>query len=149
MINPRNISYGSIIYLIILFLGYTFVGYILAAYNVNLLILIGTYLITLRLAQTGSSSISLAIAWISLWLWGGVFVWARPLILGEINPQTVALLLLSCWIHITSMIFLLAFAQPRMYRIGLDKQKSIYGLIILVWSAMSIGWHIYQRISSL
>jgi hypothetical protein len=141
--NLRSIPYDAISYLIALFLGYIAGGYLLAAYNVNLWILIGTYLVTLRLAQTGSSSISLAIAWLSIWIWGGVFVWAKPIVLGEINAQTVALLLLSCWILATSMIFLLAFAKERIYKLGINRHKSIYGLTILVWGAMTLGWHIY------
>ena len=139
-----SISFGAIAYLIVLIFGYIAVGYLLAAYNVNIFILIGNYLVTLRLAQTGASSISLAIAWISLWIWGAVFVWAKPFILLEISAQTVALLLLSCWILATGMIFLLAFAKSRMYKLGLDNRKSTYGLIILTWGAMTIGWHLYQ-----
>ena len=139
-----SISFGAIAYLIVLIFGFIAVGYLLAAYNVNIFILIGNYLVTLRLAQTGASSISLAIAWISLWIWGAVFVWAKPFILLEISAQTVALLLLSCWILATGMIFLLAFAKSRMYKLGLDNRKSTYGLIILTWGAMTIGWHLYQ-----
>lgn len=139
-----SISFGAIAYLIVLIFGYIAVGYLLAAYNVNIFILIGNYLVTLRLAQTGASSISLAIAWISLWIWGAVFVWAKPFILLEISAQTVALLLLSCWILATGMIFLLAFAKSKMHKLGLDNRKSTYGLIILTWGAMTIGWHLYQ-----
>ena len=69
----RDISYDAIIYLLILFLGYTVGGYLLAAYDVNRFILFGTALITLRLAQTGTASIALAIAWICLCFWGSVF----------------------------------------------------------------------------
>jgi hypothetical protein len=144
MIKLQSIPFSAIGYLIALFLGYLVGGYLLAAYNVNPFILIGNYLITLRLAQTGSSSISLAIAWLSMWIWGAVFVWAKPLRLGEVNAQTVALLLLSCWILATGIIFLLAFAKESMYRLGLNKHKSIYGLTILTWGAMTFGWHIYQ-----
>lgn len=145
--KPRNIPYDSIIYLIILFLGYMVGGYLLAVYNVNQFILLGTYIVTLRLVQTGSSSISLAIAWLSMWFWGSIFVWAQPLSLGKINAQTVALLLILCWILATSIIVLLAFANQRMYKLGLDKTKSIYGLVVIVWGAMTIGWHGYQWIS--
>lgn len=144
MMKLQSIPYSAIGYLIALFLGYLVGGYLLAAYNVNPFILIGNYLITLRLAQTGSSSISLAIAWLSMWIWGAVFVWAKPLRLGEVNAQTVALLLLSCWILATGIIFLLAFAKESMYKLGLNKHKSIYGLTILTWGAMTFGWHIYQ-----
>ncbi|GBO53354.1 hypothetical protein APA_1261 [Pseudanabaena sp. lw0831] len=142
-----SIPYGAIAYLMFLLIGYIAGGYLLAAYNVNQFILIGNYLVALRLAQTGASSISLAIAWISLWIWGAVFAWAKPFILVEISAKTVALLLLSCWILATSMIFLLAFARARMHKLGLDKRKSIYGLIILTWGAMTLGWHLYQWIS--
>lgn len=137
-------AYGAIGYLIVLFFGYLTGGYLLAAYNVNIFILIGNYLITLRLAQTGSSSIGLAIAWLSMWIWGAVFVWAKPLGLATSNVKTVALLLLSCWILATSIIFLLAFAKERLEKLGINKHKSIYGLITLTWLAMTLGWHIYQ-----
>lgn len=140
----QSIPYGAIGYLIALFLGYLVGGYLLAAYNVKPFILIGNYLITLRLAQTGSDSISLAIAWISMWIWGAVFVWAKPLRLGENNPQTIALLLLSCWILATGIIFLLAFAKKSMYKLRLNKRQSIYGLTILTWGAMTLGWLVYQ-----
>jgi hypothetical protein len=140
----QSMPYGAISYLIALFLGYLVGGGLLAAYNVNPLILIGNYLITLRLAQTGSSSISLAIAWLSMWIWGAVFVWAKPLKLGDSNAQTIAFLLLSCWILATGIIFLLAFAKESMYKLGLNKHKSIYGLTILTWGAMTLGWQIYQ-----
>jgi hypothetical protein len=139
-----SIPYAAIAYLVVLLMGYISGGYILAAYNVNHFILIGNYLVTLRLAQTGASSISLAIAWISLWVWGAAFVWAKPFILVEISAKTVALLLLSCWILATSMIFLLAFAKTRIQKLGLNKRQSIYGLTILTWGAMTLGWHIYQ-----
>lgn len=137
-------SYGAIGYLCTLFLGYLVAGYLLAAYDVNLLILIGNYLITLRLAQTGSSSISLAIAWTSLWIWGAVFAWAKPLRLVGNNAQTIALLLLSCWTLATGITFLLAFAKESMYKLGFSKYKSIYGLIIITWGAITFGWHIYR-----
>ena len=140
----QSIPYSAIGYLIALFLGYLVGGYLLAAYNVNPFILIGNYLITLRLAQTGSDSISLAIAWLSMWIWGAVFVWAKPLRLGATNPQTIAFLLLSCWILATGIIFLLAFAKESMYKLRLNKHQSIYGLTILTWGAMTLGWHIYQ-----
>jgi len=140
----RYIPYWEIGYLIVLFLGYIAEGYLLAAYNVNQLILLGNYFITLRLAQTGSSSISLAIAWISIWIWVGVFVWAKPMIIGAANVQIVAFFLLSSWIIATSLTFLLAFAKARIYKLGINKHNSSYGLIILVWGAMTIGWHVYQ-----
>ncbi|PZO36887.1 MAG: hypothetical protein DCF19_20375 [Pseudanabaena frigida] len=145
--KSKFIPYDSIIYLIVLFLGYVIGGYLLAAYNVNYFILIGIYIVTLRLAQTGSSSIGLAITFLSIWVWGGVFVWAKPLILGKVNAKTVALSLLLSWILATAIILLLAFANQRMYKLGLDKNKSIYGLIIIVWGAMTIGWHLYQWVS--
>ncbi|MBD2176732.1 hypothetical protein H6F42_07370 [Pseudanabaena sp. FACHB-1998] len=144
----KRIHYNAIIYLIILFLGYVIGGYLLAVYNVNYLLLLGTFLVTLRLAQTGSSSIALAIAWISLWFWGSAFVWAKPIVLGDISAQNVAFLLLLCWALSVGIIFLLAFANKRMYKLGLDHQKSTYGLLIIVWGAIVIGWNIYQRIIS-
>jgi hypothetical protein len=140
----RYIPYGEIGYLTVLFLGYIVEGYLLAAYDVNQLILLGNYFVALRLAQTGSSSISLAIAWLSVWIWGGVFVWAKPIIIGAVNAQIVALFLLGCWIIAMGLTFLLAFAKARIYKLGMNKHNSIYGLIILVWGAMTIGWHIYQ-----
>jgi hypothetical protein len=139
-----SIPYGAIAYLIFLLIGYIAGGYLLAAYNVNYFILIGNYLVTLRLAQAGASSISLAIAWVSMWIWGAVLLWAKPFMLVEISPNTVAFLLLSCWILATSMIFLLAFAKTRMHKLGLNKRQSIYGLTILTWGAMTLGWHLYQ-----
>jgi hypothetical protein len=139
-----SIPFGAIAYLVVLLMGYIAGGYILAAYNVNYFILIGNYLVTLRLAQTGASSISLAIAWISMWIWGAAFLWAKPFILVEISAKTVAFLLLSCWILATSMIFLLAFAKTRIQKLGLNKRQSIYGLTILTWGAMTLGWHLYQ-----
>jgi hypothetical protein len=139
-----SIPYAAIAYLVVLLIGYIAGGYILGAYNVNYFILTGNYLVTLRLAQTGASSISLAIAWISLWVWGAIFVWAKPFMLVEISAKTVAFLLLSCWILAISMIFLLAFAKTRIQKLGLNKRQSIYGLTILTWGAMTLGWHIYQ-----
>jgi len=140
----RNIPYDSIIYLIILFLGYMLGGYLLAVYNVNQFILIGTYIVTLRLVQTGSSSISLAIAWLSMWFWGSVFIWAKPINSGEITAKRVALLLLLCWILAIGITFLLAFANKQMYKLGLNRKNSTYGLIIIVWGAMTVGWYVYQ-----
>jgi hypothetical protein len=142
------IPYSAIGYLLALWLGYFAGGYLLAAYNVHPLILVGNYLITLRLAQTGSSAISLAIAWLSMWIWGAVFVWAKPLRVGAINVQTVALLLLSCWILAAGIIFLLAFAKKSIYKLGLDNRKSIYGLTILAWGGMTAGWYVYQWTSN-
>jgi hypothetical protein len=55
----QSMPYGAIGYLLALFLGYLVGGGLLAAYNVNPLILIGNYLITLRLAQTGSFYVDL------------------------------------------------------------------------------------------
>jgi len=52
--KPLSIPFGAIAYLVVLLMGYMAGGYILAAYNVNHFILIGNYLVTLRLAQTGS-----------------------------------------------------------------------------------------------
>ena len=140
----RNIPYDSIIYLIILFLGYMLGGYLLAVYNVNQFILLGTYIVTLRLVQTGSSSISLAIAWLSIWFWGSVFIWAKPISLGMITAKKVALLLLLCWILAIGITFLLAFADKQMYKSGLNRKNSDYGLIIIVWGAMTVGWYVYQ-----
>ena len=140
----RNIPYNSIIYLIILFLGYMLGGYLLAIYNVNQFILFGTYIVTLRLVQTGSSSISLAIAWLSIWFWGSVFIWAKPISLGVITAKKVALLLLLCWILAIGITFLLAFADKQMYKSGLNRKNSDYGLIIIVWGAMTVGWYVYQ-----
>ena len=71
--KPLSIPFAAIAYLVVLLMGYMAGGYILSAYNVNHFILIGNCLVTLRLAQTGSPSISLAIAWISLWIWGASF----------------------------------------------------------------------------
>jgi hypothetical protein len=147
IMNSKKIPYDAIIYLIILFLVYTIAGYLLAVYNVNYFILIGTFFVTLRLAQTGSSSIALAIAWISLWFWGSVFVWAKPVILGEISAQNVALLLLLCWVLSIGVIFLLAFANKSTYKLGLDRNKSTYGLLIIVWGAIVLGWNIYHRMA--
>jgi len=140
----RNIPYDSIIYLIILFLGYMLGGYLLAVYNVNQFILLGTYIVTLRLVQTGSSSISLAIAWLSIWFWGSVFIWAKPISLGVITAKRVALLLLLCWILAIGITFLLAFADKQMCKLGLNRKNSAYGLIIIVWGAMTVGWYVYQ-----
>ena len=140
----QNIPYNSIIYLIILFLGYMLGGYLLAVYNVNQFILLGTYIVTLRLVQTGSSSISLAIAWLSIWFWGSVFIWAKPISLGVITAKKVALLLLLCWILAIGITFLLAFADKQMYKSGLNRKNSDYGLIIIVWGAMTVGWYVYQ-----
>ena len=140
----RNIPYDSIIYLIILFLGYILGSYLLAVYNVNQFILLGTYIVTLRLVQTGSSSISLAIAWLSIWFWGSVFIWAKPISLGVITAKKVALLLLLCWILAIGITFLLAFADKQMYKSGLNRKNSDYGLIIIVWGAMTVGWYVYQ-----
>lgn len=140
----QNIPYNSIIYLIILFLGYMLGGYLLAVYNVNQFILLGTYIVTLRLVQTGSSSISLAIAWLSIWFWGSVFIWAKPISLGVITAKRVALLLLLCWILAIGITFLLAFADKQMYKLGLNRKNSAYGLIIIVWGAMTVGWYVYQ-----
>lgn len=140
----QNIPYNSIIYLIILFLGYILGGYLLAVYNVNQFILLGTYIVTLRLVQTGSSSISLAIAWLSIWFWGSVFIWAKPISLGVITAKKVALLLLLCWILAIGITFLLAFADKQMYKSGLNRKNSDYGLIIIVWGAMTVGWYVYQ-----
>lgn len=142
--KPLSIPYAAIAYLVVLLMGNIAGGYILAAYNVNYFILIGNYLVTLRLAQTGASSISLAIAWVSIWIWGAVLVWAKPFMLVEISPRIVAFLLLSCWILATIMIFLLAFAKTRMQKLGLNKRQSINGLTILTWGAMTLGWHLYQ-----
>ncbi len=144
----RYIPYDAIIYLIVLFGGYILGGYLLALYKVNYFILIGNCIATLRLSQTGSSSITLAIAWISIWFWGSAFAWATPLSLGAMNAQKVASLLLLCWTLAISIVFLLAFAQPRMSALGLDKDRSTYGLIFISWGAMAIGWYIYQWISA-
>jgi hypothetical protein len=138
-----NIPYKAIIYLIVLLLGYMVGGYLLAAYAVNKFILVVNYLVTLRLSQTGTSGISLAIAWISMWIWGAVFVWATPFASGAINPQIVALLLLSCWTLAIGVILLLAFAHSKMYKLGFNKHKTIYGLTIIVWGAMTLGWYVY------
>ncbi len=140
----QNIPYDSIIYLIILFLGYMLGGYLLAVYNVNQFILLGTYIVTLRLVQTGSSSISLAIAWLSIWFWGSVFIWVKPISLGVITAKRVALLLLLCWILAIGITFLLTFADKQMYKLGLNRKNSAYGLIIIVWGAMTVGWYVYQ-----
>lgn len=140
----KALPYDAIIYLIILFIAYVVGGYLLAIYNVNLVILIGTYLIVLRLAQTGSSSIGIAIAWLSTWFWGSAFLWATPISLGLINAQKVALLLLLCWIFSMSIIFLLAFAHKRMTKLGSSQTQTIYGLTVLTWGAMTIGWYVYQ-----
>lgn len=137
---------SSIIYLIVLFLGYMVGGYLLAAYNVSHTIIIGTYIITLRVAQTGISSITLAITWLSACFWGGAFKWVKPSSLGDLTATRVALLLLLCLILAISILFLLAFANKHMYKLGLSRNKSNYGLIIIVWGAMTMGWYIYQLI---
>ncbi len=140
----NHVAYDLIIYLIILFLGYMGGGFLLAAYNVNQFILIVTSIITLRLAQTGTSSISLAIAWLAMWFWGGVFVWVKPKFIGEVNPQTVAFFFLFCWVLSVCMVFLLAFANKRMYKLGLNRRNTTYGLTIIVWGAMILGWNLYK-----
>ena len=140
--NLPNIPYKAICYLIVLLVGYMVIGYLLAAYAVNQFFLVVNHLVTLRLSQTGTSAITLAIAWISMWIWGAVFVWAKPFALGAINPQIVALLLLSCWTIAIGVIFLLAFAHEKMYKLGLNKHQTIYGLTIIVWGAMTFGWHV-------
>lgn len=140
----RDVSYDAIIYLLILFLGYTVGGYLLAAYDVNRFILIGTALITLRLAQTGTASIALAIAWICLCFWGSVFLWSKPISLDKITPQTVASLLLLCWTLSITIVFLLAFAHKSMHKLKLDRKKCTYGLLTIVWGAMILGWSVYH-----
>ncbi|MBD2187208.1 hypothetical protein [Pseudanabaena mucicola] len=140
----KSLPYDSVIYLIILFVAYVVGGYLLAIYNVNLIILIGTYLVVLRLAQTGSSSIGIAIAWLSTWFWGSAFLWARPISLGDISAQKVALLLLLCWLFSMSSIFLLAFAHKRVAKLGGSQTQTVYGLTGLTWGSMTIGWYAYQ-----
>ena len=140
----KAFPYDTIIYLLILFVGYVVGGYLLAVYNVNLVISIGTYLVVLRLAQTGISSIGIAIAWLSTWFWGSIFLWAKPISLGTVNAQQVALLLLLCWTFSMSIIFLLAFAHKRLAKLGSSYQQTVYFLTILTWGAMTIGWYVYQ-----
>ena len=140
----KAFPYDAIIYLIILFVGYAVGGYLLAIYNVNLVIAMGTYLVVLRLAQTGSSSIGIAIAWLSTWFWGSIFLWAKPISLGDVSAQKVALLLLLCWTFSMSIIFLLAFAHKRVTKLGGNHTQTVYGLTVLTWGAMTIGWYVYQ-----
>lgn len=140
----KSLPYDAIIYLIILFIAYVVGGYLLAIYNVNLIISMGTYLVVLRLAQTGSASIGIAIAWLSTWFWGSAFLWARPISLGDVSAQKVALLLLLCWIFSMSIIFLLAFAHTRVAKLGVSHKQTVYSLTVLTWGAMTIGWYAYQ-----
>jgi len=140
----KPIAYDAIIYLIILFLGCLSGGVLLAAYNANQLIWLGNYLVTLRLVQTGSSSISLAIAWLSVWFWASVFIWAKPSKLIQTDGPTTALWLLLSWTIAISIVFLLGFANQRMSKLGLTKNQSKYGLVVIVWAAMILGWSIYQ-----
>lgn len=144
--KTQNIAYGAVIYLAILFVGCVSGGILLAAYNVNQFIWLGNFIIALRLAQTGSSSISLAIAWLSVWFWGSVFVWAKPFkLLGDYAPP-IALFLLLSWSIAIGNIFLLGFANRHTSKLGLNKKQSIYALIIIVWGAMILGWNICQWI---
>lgn len=142
----KSIDYAAIIYLIILFLVSVSGGILLAAYNASQFIWIGNLLLTLRLAQIGSPAISLAIAWISIWFWGSVFVWAKPFKLLSDYAPSIALFLLLSWSTAMAIVFLLGFAQPQIYKLGLNAKQSTYGLTILVWGAMIIGWNIYQWI---
>lgn len=144
--KTKNIAYGAVIYLMILFIGCVSGGTLLAAYNANQFIWLGNFIIALRLAQTGSSSISLAIAWVSIWFWGSVFVWAKPFkILGDYAPP-IALFLLLSWSIAIGNIFLLGFANRQTSKLGLNKKQSTYALTTIVWVAMILGWNIYQWI---
>lgn len=144
--KTKNIAYGAVIYLMILFIGCVSGGTLLAAYNANQFIWLGNFVIALRLAQTGSSSISLAIAWVSIWFWGSVFVWAKPFkILGDYAPP-IALFLLLSWSIAIGNIFLLGFANRQTSKLGLNKKQSTYALTTIVWVAMILGWNIYQWI---
>lgn len=140
----KAFPFDAVIYLIILFVAYVVGGYLLAIYNVNLVIAIGTYLIVLRLAQTGISSIGIAIAWLSTWFWGSAFLWAKPISLGIVSAKTVALLLLLCWIFSMSIIFLLAHSHSRVAKLGSSYRQTVYVLTVLTWGAMTIGWYLYQ-----
>jgi len=142
----KSIDYGAIIYLIILFLVSVSGGILLAAYNTSQFIWIGNLLIVLRLAQIGSPAITLAIAWISMWFWASVFVWAKPFKLLSDYPPPIALFLLLSWSIAMAIVFLLGFAKPQTDKLGLNIKQSTYGLTILVWGAMIIGWNIYQWI---
>lgn len=142
--KTKPIAYDAIVYLIFLLLGCISGGILLAAYNANQFIWLGNSLVTLRLVQTGSASISLAIAWLSLWFWGSVFIWAKPSKLPEGNGPATALWLLLSWTIAIGVVFLLGFANQRMYKLGLNKTQSTYGLLIIVWGATILGWSIYQ-----
>jgi hypothetical protein len=138
-----KIHYDAVIYLLVLFLGFAVSGYLLAVYHVNQLILFANLVMTLRLVQTGSAAIAIAIAWISIWFWGGVMLWATPISFGKMSPRAVALWLLLCWMLSIAMIFLLAFASKYMNKLGLKQHYATYGLLAIVWGGMAIGWLLY------
>jgi len=142
--KTKSIAYDAIIYLLVLFVGCLFGGGLLAAYNANQFIWLGNSIVTLRLAQTGSSSISLAIAWLSMWFWASVLIWVKPYKLVANDGPTVALWLLLSWTIAISIVFLLGFADRQMSKLRLTPRQSTYGLIIIVWGAMILGWCIYQ-----
>jgi len=142
--KSKSIAYDAIIYLIVLLLGCVSGGMLLAAYQANQFIWLGNSIVTLRLAQTGSSSISLAIAWLSMWFWASVLIWVKPYKLTSNDGPTVALWLLLSWTIAISIVFLLGFANRRMSKLGLNQRQSTYGLILIVWGAMILGWCIYQ-----
>ncbi len=135
-------------YLIILLLGYSLAGWLLAAFQVSWLIWSVTFLVTLHLIRSGPAAIALSSSWvIGLISLAAVMKAWTPVWNSQLpheHAQLWAQGLLLIWFGAIGLVVLLAFAPQLLARsLKLSTNQVIYGLVILIWTAMAIGRSFY------
>lgn len=131
-------------YLVLLLLGYSLVGWLLAAFQVFWLIWPVTFLVTFHLIRSGPPAIALSSSWvIGLMTLAAVMKAWAPVWDSRVpheHAQLWAQGLLLIWFGASGLVVLLAFAERMVMRpLGLAGHQAVYGLVILIWSAMVIG----------
>jgi hypothetical protein len=136
------------LYLFILLVGYTIAGWLLAAFNAALWVWLGTFLMILYLAKSGTEALLIANAWIVLIMFLVTLfkrwppIWPSHIPEKEITVWSTTIMLL--WMLGILLVVGLALIHQAMKLRGFTSSQRFVVLVSLIGLTLGGGWLIFQ-----
>lgn len=121
-------------------------GWVLASFQVPVWVWLGTVLMILHLARSGSDGIFLAMSWTMGVICVGVIFKSWPTIIPEPNIQIWSISYILLLLVTILLIFGLAFAHTPLKVFGFNSKQCVYLLMLLSGSSLGMGVIIFNLI---
>lgn len=131
--------YKASLYLILLAVGYLIAGWILASFHASVWVWLGTVLMILHLARSGSDGIFLAMCWMIGIICTGVILKSWPTFIPLDNIKLWSISYIFLLLLTILLIFGLAFAQTPLQSFRLNPKQGFYLLILLSGLSLLMG----------